>query len=221
MVVQTIVRSLPDMMNICTLLLIVMFVFSVIGVDTFSSAVPEHFGTIGRSMFTLFVLMTQDGWVSIYLDLAAAGYGTIGAIFFMVFIIIGGFVFANIIAGVTVTNLQYAYKEMKMIKKVEHRTLDGEVDGVEDEPKEDSEFGDEDNAVPSQNANVQPITHVRPSVWKNQIHLQVPDFHNLTIPALENYMLVLVAIEECVEERQQLKDKLYKVSSCFTSTATL
>lgn len=46
MVVQTIMRSLPDMANILALLMIVMFIFSVIAVDTFGEGVPDRFGTI-------------------------------------------------------------------------------------------------------------------------------------------------------------------------------
>lgn len=88
MVVQTIVRSLPDMANILALLLIVMFIFAIIGVrfkcvyplscpipdamcgclqvDLFGRASPEDFGSLGISLYSLFVLMTQDGWMSIF-----------------------------------------------------------------------------------------------------------------------------------------------------------
>jgi cation channel sperm-associated protein 4 len=164
--------------------------------------------------------MTQDGWVDIYGDVAKAGHSTSGAIFFMVYIVIGGFVFANIIAGVTVTNLQSAYNEMKMMKKVRHRALD-EGDENQADEKNDDGPGDEDNNSKAK-PQIQSISHVRPAVWKNQTPMQTPDFHSLTIPALENYILVLVAIEECLQEREALKEKLYEVSrvSAFTIPLT-
>ena len=122
-VVQTIIRSLPDMANILALLLIVNFIFSVIGVDMFGKQLPQYFGSIGECMFTLFVLMTQDGWVDIYREMEREGLALTGAIYFVIYIIIGALVFANIIVGVTVTNLQFAYMEMKEIKQVHHRQL--------------------------------------------------------------------------------------------------
>jgi len=62
MVMQTILRSVPDMTNIVVLLLLVNFIFCVIGIDMFSEKAPEYFGDMGKCMFTLFVAMTQDGW---------------------------------------------------------------------------------------------------------------------------------------------------------------
>jgi cation channel sperm-associated protein 4 len=62
MVMQTILRSVPDMANIVVLLLLVNFIFCVIGIDMFSEQVPKFFGDIPTCMFTLFIAMTQDGW---------------------------------------------------------------------------------------------------------------------------------------------------------------
>ena len=79
----------PDMANIVALLLINMFIFAVIGLSIFGDSCPRHFGTLGSSeiitrgilihvciilpcphishlgMFTLFVCVTQDGWMGI------------------------------------------------------------------------------------------------------------------------------------------------------------
>jgi hypothetical protein len=66
MVVQTVVESLPDMANIVLLLLIVMFVFSIVGLELFATKVPDHFGSLSYAMFSLFVCMTQDGWADMY-----------------------------------------------------------------------------------------------------------------------------------------------------------
>ena len=63
---QTILHSLGDIVNIIMLLLIVMFIFSIVGISFFATAAPEHFGSLPDSMFTLFVLVTQDGWVDVF-----------------------------------------------------------------------------------------------------------------------------------------------------------
>ena len=62
-VAKTILESIPDMLNIMVLLLLLMFIFAVLGVTLFKMDVPEDFGDLSTAMFTLFVLITQDGWV--------------------------------------------------------------------------------------------------------------------------------------------------------------
>lgn len=191
-VVQTIIRSLPDMANILALLLIVMFIFSVIGVDIFAAALPEHFGSISDTMFTLFIFMTQDGWVDIYNDMQDAGKALEGAIFTVIFVVIGALVFANIIVGVTVTNLQTAYKEMKLTKIVRHRALTGNKNSEVKELNQDTVNSD----------------HIKPQVLLKQKPYKLPDFRNLTIESLENYYLVLIALEENMKERQDIRATL-------------
>jgi hypothetical protein len=69
-IVQMMLKSLPDMGNVVLLLVIVMFIFSVVGIDLFSETVPKHFADIPTCFFTLFVAITQDGWLDIYRDMA-------------------------------------------------------------------------------------------------------------------------------------------------------
>ena len=44
----------------------------VIGISLFGEIVPQHFGTLPGTALTLFVLLTQDGWVGIFNDIRAA-----------------------------------------------------------------------------------------------------------------------------------------------------
>lgn len=43
-------------------------VFSVFGVTLFSAFVPKHFQNMGVALYTLFICITQDGWLDIYSD---------------------------------------------------------------------------------------------------------------------------------------------------------
>lgn len=43
-------------------------VFSVFGVMLFGNLVPEHFGNLGKALYSLFICLTQDGWMNIYED---------------------------------------------------------------------------------------------------------------------------------------------------------
>lgn len=85
---------------------------------------------IYTGMFALFVCVTQDGWMSIMDDLRVSdpfpkhralyrevsiyyillspqqcGYYAMGAVYLLIFITIGAFVFANLVVAVVVTNL--------------------------------------------------------------------------------------------------------------------
>lgn len=109
------------------LLLICVFIFGVFGNSTFGGGCPRHFGSIETStvpsqifcnsgledcmylfssaMFSLFICMTQDGWLRIVDELDQCGHDILGPIYLVVFITIGAFIFANLVVAVVVTNL--------------------------------------------------------------------------------------------------------------------
>ena len=74
------------------------------------------------AMFSLFVCVTQDGWVEIFNEFTqenndALYYG--GAIYFFCSIMVGAFIFANLVVAVVVTNLEIAMKELKAEKEAD------------------------------------------------------------------------------------------------------
>ena len=52
-------QSIPDMANICFLLIIFTIGLSVVGVKLFGRFVPEYFGDPLKCMFSIFVCFTQ------------------------------------------------------------------------------------------------------------------------------------------------------------------
>lgn len=56
-------------------------------------------------MFSLFICVTQDGWLRIVQELNGCGHNIVGSIYLVVFITIGAFIFANLVVAVVVTNL--------------------------------------------------------------------------------------------------------------------
>ena len=123
MIVSTVFRSLPDMGNIFLLLGIVMFIFAVAGVNIFGHDLPARFGSLHRAMYTLFIALTQDGWAKVFKELSDVGLYGIGSVFFFFFIMIGAFVFMNIISGVIVTNFQRAHEEFNRARQLKFRIL--------------------------------------------------------------------------------------------------
>jgi hypothetical protein len=139
MIVSTVFRSLPDMGNIFMLLGIVMFIFAVAGVNIFGHDLPARFGSLHQAMYTLFIALTQDGWAQVFNELTEVGLHVVGSIYFFFFIMIGAFVFMNIISGVIVTNFQRAHEEFNRARQLKFRILNGKDADEEKKEKEEAE----------------------------------------------------------------------------------
>lgn len=53
LVAKTIIISIPDMLNIGLLLLILMFVFAIVGVTVFKPYSPDYFGDLSKGISTI------------------------------------------------------------------------------------------------------------------------------------------------------------------------
>jgi len=53
------------MFNIALVLCIILIVFAVAGITLFGHDIPEFFGDLMKAMFSLFICVTQDGWLDI------------------------------------------------------------------------------------------------------------------------------------------------------------
>ena len=57
------------------------------------------------AMFSLFICITQDGWLRIVRELNDCDHQIMGSLYLAIFITIGAFIFANLVVAVVVTNL--------------------------------------------------------------------------------------------------------------------
>ena len=118
-VIHTIWHSIPDMANIAALLLIFMLIFSIIGVSIFGEISPRDFGNLWRAWITLYICLTQDGWVEVLKRLEDENYYEVAAIYFAIFIVIGAFVLMNLVVAVVITVLERALEEEKELDAIE------------------------------------------------------------------------------------------------------
>ncbi|XP_073235097.1 cation channel sperm-associated protein 4-like [Porites lutea] len=200
-VVQTILQSVPDMANIVLLLVIIMLVFSVIGVTLFRDVVPKYFGNLSSSMFYLFVCLTQDGWMEIFQAFQDVGenYYVGGGLFLLVFIAIGAFVFANLVVAVVVTNLEFAMVDVKTEGK------ERETDDLK------SKLEEED--ITAQTVGLEEVPSF---VYLNQMPFQLPNLTDITHEKLENYFLILSTIEKNLVEAKTIQAEIVKIFSEVT-----
>uniref|UniRef100_A0A8C8RAJ5 Cation channel sperm associated 4 n=1 Tax=Pelusios castaneus TaxID=367368 RepID=A0A8C8RAJ5_9SAUR len=106
--IRVILQSIPDMANIMILLFSIMLVFSVFGVTLFGNLVPMHFGNLETALYSLFICLTQDGWMNIYKNFEEEGIALKigGGLYFFVFITGGAFICTNLLVAVLTSNLE-------------------------------------------------------------------------------------------------------------------
>jgi voltage-gated sodium channel len=104
-VVGAMIAALPGMGSIIVLLLLVFYVSAVMATKLFQGTEPEAFGDIGRSFYTLFQLMTLDGWSGEIVKPVLKNH-PYAMLFFMPFILFSAFVVLNLFIGVVVGAMQ-------------------------------------------------------------------------------------------------------------------
>ncbi|XP_028397762.1 cation channel sperm-associated protein 4-like [Dendronephthya gigantea] len=203
-VVQTILQSIPDMANIVLLLVIIMLVFSVIGITLFRDSIPEHFSNLSTAMFSLFICLTMDGWIKLNETFLASGGMTYvgGTLYLNTFIAIGAFVFANLVVAVVVTNLEFAMVDVKTEERHghEHEILLGKYEN------------DKDITTPITKAD-----NVSPHVLFNQKPYQLPEMNdiNTRTEELENFFLILAAFEDNLAQYMNIKNQIIEIFGCI------
>jgi voltage-gated sodium channel len=108
-VVEALLYSLPGMASIAMLMGVVFFVGSVIATKLFGAAHPVYFGTLGDSLFTLFAIMTLEGWADIAREVQATHPQAY--LFFVPFIVISVFAVLNLFIAVLTNSMQEMHKE--------------------------------------------------------------------------------------------------------------
>ena len=103
-VVAALLSALPGMGSIATLLTLVMYVASVMGTKLFHEVSPEYFGSLGKTAFTLFQVMTMEGWADIARDIMTTKPWA--WVFFLVFILVSTFTVLNLFIAVVVNAMQ-------------------------------------------------------------------------------------------------------------------
>ncbi len=102
-IVESLLLSLPSIGWIFVLLTLVFYVFSVIGTKLFGSAFPEWFGTLWASMFSLFQIMTLEGWAEIARSVMRKY--PMSNIYFISFILIASYTTLNIFIAIVVNTM--------------------------------------------------------------------------------------------------------------------
>lgn len=103
-VVSALLAALPGMASIISLMALVLYVSAVMATQLFGVIAPEFFGSLGASLFTLFQVMTVEGWPEIARGVMAQS--PYAWIFFVTYLLIATFMVLNLFIAVVVNAMQ-------------------------------------------------------------------------------------------------------------------
>lgn len=118
-IVESLFHSLPSLLWIFVLLALVFYVFAVIGTKLFSSEFPAWFGTLGASMFSLFQIMTLEGWAEMSRSIMEKY--PFANIYFISFILLASYTTLNIFIAIVVNTMS----------EIQHKISTENVDKIE------------------------------------------------------------------------------------------
>lgn len=103
-VVEGLMNAIPGIASIGAILLIFMYVFAVIGTKLYGAQYPEWFGDLQTALFSLFQVMTLEGWPDIVRTILKTN--PYAWIFFVIYLFVATFSVLNLFIAVIVDAMQ-------------------------------------------------------------------------------------------------------------------
>ena len=135
-VVNALLKAIPGMTSVLTLLLLVFYIGSVMSTKLFSDAFPEWFGSLGASFYTLFQVMTLESW-SMGIVRPVMEVYPLAWMFFIVFILLTTFAVLNLFIAIVVDAMNASehaeQEETRKLVTTDHEQLMHELGRIREE----------------------------------------------------------------------------------------
>jgi len=120
--IEALLRAVPSIGWIVFLLMLVFYIFGVMGTQLFGEAFPRFFGTLARTMYTLFQIMTLESW-SMGIARPVIEQFPLAWVYFVLFILITAFTVLNLFIGIIVNTMQEGVHadDVKQRERIEAR----------------------------------------------------------------------------------------------------
>ncbi len=109
MLMLTVIKSIPSVFSMVVLTLLLLFVYGMVGWALFGAALPESWGTIGRAMLTLFVLLTLENFPTYLAE--AEPVSVLAVPLFLSYVVIAAFLVFNLLIGIVISSMEKAREE--------------------------------------------------------------------------------------------------------------
>ena len=148
LIVGSLIKSLPSMMYVSILLMLMFYIYAVMGVFLWSGNDPVHFKDLQTSMLSLFRVVTLEDWTDImYIQMWGsdrypfspgdrATYAgqfnsqaspVIGAIYFVSFVLMGTMIMLNLFIGVIIQSMEEAQDDQAADDREKHLAESGHL----------------------------------------------------------------------------------------------
>lgn len=121
---NSLLRALPQLGYICLLMFIIFYIFAAIGTSFFENVNAELWGHIGLSLLTLFRVMTFEDWTDVMYETMEVHPWS--WLFYLSFIFLTAFAFLNMIIGIVVKVLEE--EQQKELRAKQAATHDGQAE---------------------------------------------------------------------------------------------
>ena len=120
-VIEGLLAAIPGIASVLCLMFLFFYVFAVIGTHLYGEAFPQWFGTLGGTTFTLFQIMTLEGWAMEIVRPMMEEFPT-AWIFFSIYILVASFTMLNLFIAIIVNamdriNAEDAQESRDVIKQ--------------------------------------------------------------------------------------------------------
>ena len=103
-VVAAFLHAIPGLGGVLLLMSVFLYTSAVLAVNFFGEKFPQWFGSLGGSLFSLFQILTLEGWADMAREIMAVYPWA--PLFFIPFIIIATFTVLNLFIGIIVSTMQ-------------------------------------------------------------------------------------------------------------------
>ncbi|MDA5556852.1 ion transporter [Shimia sp. MMG029] len=107
-VIEGLINALPGMGSVFLLMALIFYIGAVMATKLFGAAFPDWFGTLGKSGYSLFQIMTLESW-SMGIVRPVMEVYPYAWMFFVPFILLTTFVVLNLVVGLVVNSMQDAH----------------------------------------------------------------------------------------------------------------
>ncbi len=111
-VVESGIRALPGMGSIVLVMVVLFIIGAVVATKLYGDTFPQYFGTLGDSLFSLFTVMTLEGWPDLAREVMEQHPNAWA--FFIPFLVVTAFMVLNLFIGVIVNAMEETAQEEEL-----------------------------------------------------------------------------------------------------------
>ncbi|MBT8473649.1 MAG: ion transporter [Marinicaulis sp.] len=127
-VVSALLDSIPGIASVGVVLALIIYVFAVIAATLYGPEHPELFRDVFASMYTLFQVMTLEGWPDIAAEVRATHPNS--WVFFMTFVLIATFTVLNLFVAIVVRVVEEDSNEILDSVAESQKSVEGELAAI-------------------------------------------------------------------------------------------